>query len=400
MKRLQRGIITGVALIAFTLSVGCGKDARFHAREIPLTHENYAYYHRSPFTLVSNRARESTLDPAETTVAVIVKIDDKSLNELGAWPWNRAIYREFLAAVREVSPSPRAIYFDVLFEKDEVPPWLRIALRGDERTLSRVEAVCRYGDELLAKEMREGSNVFLRAPLAETTARYTNTNTAKAVDALTRTLLARSIPHTRERHKRFRAEYFAAEPMLLPYTSGLRGYAASPLTRDADDVVRRVDLLHALCVAKTCVFVPSLPLLLALDYFGLPRKRTADAVTHFALGDVLAIDTPHGGTLRIPIDREGCMRINYAGRETRTIPVDGEVRKVHAVEAVSFVDVLNREYSALERIRGKYLFVGAFSTRVATPMRSPYGLMFRVTHLANAFNTLVTKRFLPIVDKE
>lgn len=53
--------------------------------------------------------------------AVIVAIDEKSLNELGQWPWPRTVIAELIEAIGETGPA--AIGVDVLMpEPDRMSP--------------------------------------------------------------------------------------------------------------------------------------------------------------------------------------------------------------------------------------------------------------------------------------
>jgi Predicted transmembrane sensor domain len=52
---------------------------------------------------------------------VVVAIDDESLQELGRFPWDRAVYAPFLDMVNQPGYEPKAIGFDIVFNEESDP---------------------------------------------------------------------------------------------------------------------------------------------------------------------------------------------------------------------------------------------------------------------------------------
>lgn len=52
---------------------------------------------------------------------VVVAIDDESLQDLGRFPWDRAVYPQFLDMINQPGNEPKAIAFDVLFNEESNP---------------------------------------------------------------------------------------------------------------------------------------------------------------------------------------------------------------------------------------------------------------------------------------
>lgn len=52
---------------------------------------------------------------------VVVAIDDESLQELGRFPWDRAVYAPFLDALNQPGYEPKAIAFDIVFNEASDP---------------------------------------------------------------------------------------------------------------------------------------------------------------------------------------------------------------------------------------------------------------------------------------
>ena len=48
---------------------------------------------------------------------VIVKIDDKSLQKIGQWPWNKKIFNDALIKIEK--DSPRVVAYDILFLENQ-----------------------------------------------------------------------------------------------------------------------------------------------------------------------------------------------------------------------------------------------------------------------------------------
>jgi adenylate cyclase len=52
---------------------------------------------------------------------IVVAIDDESLQELGRFPWDRAVYPVFLDMINQPGNEPKAIAFDILFNEESNP---------------------------------------------------------------------------------------------------------------------------------------------------------------------------------------------------------------------------------------------------------------------------------------
>lgn len=61
----------------------------------------------------NNMKQTATHDPDPHIV--VIAIDDRSINELGIFPWDRSIYASLLATINEPDFEPKAIAFDIVF---------------------------------------------------------------------------------------------------------------------------------------------------------------------------------------------------------------------------------------------------------------------------------------------
>jgi adenylate cyclase len=52
---------------------------------------------------------------------IVVAIDDQSLQDLGRFPWDRAVYPQFLDMLNQPGNEPKAIAFDILFNEESDP---------------------------------------------------------------------------------------------------------------------------------------------------------------------------------------------------------------------------------------------------------------------------------------
>lgn len=108
---------------------------------------------------------------------VVVAIDEKSLQEVGRWPWPRAVHAELLHRLKDA--GARYVFEDVIYSETEQDP-TRDLVREIERTVSRGagdekaraevsrlrDALSRVegrqtGDEKLSQALRDVGNVFL-----------------------------------------------------------------------------------------------------------------------------------------------------------------------------------------------------------------------------------------------
>lgn len=66
-----------------------------------------------------NMGKAKQGQPSENIV--VVAIDDESLQELGRFPWDRAVYPAFLDMINQPGSEPKAIAFDVVFNEESDP---------------------------------------------------------------------------------------------------------------------------------------------------------------------------------------------------------------------------------------------------------------------------------------
>ncbi|MCL5024191.1 MAG: adenylate/guanylate cyclase domain-containing protein [Nitrospirae bacterium] len=92
------------------------------------------------------RLRNALLRQPPSAGITVVEIDEKSIKEIGRWPWNRDVFAELLTKVS--AQRPKVIGIDVMFIERETP----------ERDKKLAEAITRAGNVVLATpfEVPEG----------------------------------------------------------------------------------------------------------------------------------------------------------------------------------------------------------------------------------------------------
>lgn len=139
------------------------------------------------------------------------------------------------------------------------------------------------------------------------------------------------------------------------------------------------------------VFLPSTTFALALDYWG---AGAADCTV--APGKEIQVNTPAKGIIRIPVDQNCAMIINYAGYPSsaaadgyRTFPV----RSYAGYWRQTPEDP--ETWPETRAVKGKIILVGAFDKGMADDQKqTPFGMMFGIEIHANSLNTLISGNYV------
>ncbi len=307
----------------------------------------------------------------------IIGIDEKSLREVGRWPWSRGRIADLLQLLSD--EKPRVIAFDILFSEPERSDTLELirALRGGtpipaqlSETLEKYEREA-DGDGQFAEAIRQSGRVVLPIAMAVPTDRQRLGETddeapillaqssfglvqGLRVEALFRPIEARSLTPPIER--------------LARHTAALGHVYSMP---ERDGVLR----WEYLALKHGEDYYPSFGLQVAREALGLRREET-----RLLLGEAVQL-----GPIRIPTDERGRMLVNYVGREG-TYPI------------FSATDVLHRRIPP-GHFRDKILLVGAtalgtYDLRV-TPLSAN---MPGVEKNATVIDNILRRRFLHRTD--
>ena len=232
--------------------------------------------------------------PRSSAPAVIVAIDERSLDERGQWPWPRTLVAQLMAAINAAQPA--AVGVDLLFvEPDRSAPG---------------------ADGILAQAIQPGKVVMGIAGLEYRDRRYPFPPSV----APTRISSMRQLPL-----RRFDG-HLQSRPEINKAADG-RGLISS----DAKEVVRRVPLVARIGQ----VIVPALSVESLRVATGVPLFRITDGGgEHVALGV---------GNVHVPLQSDGTMYVYFGYDDPERI--------------VSAEDVLSGRASP-ELLRGKIVLLG------------------------------------------
>ncbi|MEK6795869.1 MAG: CHASE2 domain-containing protein, partial [Spirochaetota bacterium] len=144
-------------------------DFRFFFRE---DHSNPERYHENQFTSPA-RQRVIEVKGGEMVAeerwnqyqAVVVKIDDESLETFGEWPFPRDVHAQMLKAAREA--GSKSTLFDVLFiVPQKVPAAITLATKDNPSLYAQMQRIYAGMDSTLAREIERSGNIYLDLSVA------------------------------------------------------------------------------------------------------------------------------------------------------------------------------------------------------------------------------------------
>lgn len=366
-------------------------DFRFFFREDHSTPERY---HENPFTSPT-RQRVIEVKGGEMVAeerwnqyeAVVVKIDDETLEAFGEWPFPRDVHAQMLKSAREA--GSKATLFDVLFiVPQKVPAAITLATKDNPSLYAQMQRIYAGMDSTLAREIERSGNVYLDLSVAyqENKDPGFQARISEMEDILQRHYLP--IGDYNKRQLKF--GYMGYQPLLTQYARASKGTGLINVDTkieenpaEDDEVIRQFPLVYPMQNGK---FLPGNVLLMAMDYYGATKNDLT-----IKIGEYIKIKSPAKGVKTIPIDSRGRVLINFSGKET--IFYKGKAQ--HAVRSVSYRDVVQKKPDVMSEIKDKYLFVGAFSFGMANDVHlTPYDKMFGISVMANTFNTIITEQFI------
>jgi adenylate cyclase len=338
----------------------------------------FNYLHPAVFDLADLKASDLrmyvTRRPPLTGAVVIAAIDEKSIAELGHWPWPRSVEARLDDALRDYKAA--VVGYDVLFsepDEDDVQAKriaaslkkLGVADAAIEQTLGTgndlafADAVKQQGSTFLSYAFEKhfkGAQQFLAVPVP---------TGFKTVPPLAYNLV-RELPDAAPKLLIAARAYLPPIPVLNNSARGI-GYVDY---EDDSDGVSRTEIAVIRFGKRYCV-----PLYLALSaaYLKNPPLRLiigADGVRQVALGDE-----------EIPVDEIGRMLIDFRG-PPGTFP------------AYSIADLIGHRVSP-DAISGKIVLVGLTAHALGDRMVTPTGGDFPGVEIhANAIDNVLRGDFV------
>jgi len=297
--------------------------------------------------------------------AVIVDLDEKSLNQLGQWPWPRYRVATLLEKIKELGAS--GVGLDVIFaEPDQTSPrLLQQSIRKDlgiDFQLKGLPDKFRDNDSLLANTLASGNftlgyklisqNHANKQPClikAQKIITHGDTNSLSLGDTL------------------FNSKGVVCNITKLASAANSSGFINS--LPDIDGILRRSPLL----LQHNGEIYPSLAMATLLKTLGhnqLIVKTNSMGVESISINETV-----------IPTDSYGNLLINYYGKQK-------------GFEYISAVDVLNNRV-AKKKIDGKIVFIGTSATGLNDLRVTPLDVNFPGVEIhATLVDNIINNEFL------
>lgn len=267
-----------------------------------------------------------------TTSVAIIDIDDKSLQEIGRWPWPRSQIAALIQSAQEAGAV--VIAFDVLFPEKEtnIVDQLEEEMNKQKMTypqltpiLDKLKPIFDY-DSQLAETLKQGDVVL----------GMTFSPTQQAIGQLPNPVINLDSFNQTQFGMIIASGYIANIPILV---NAAKNEGFVNVFADADGVIRRVPLF----INYKNNLYPSLAL---------------EAVRVFLLSKVSLITAPYGDTLRLEGVRLGNHIIPTDNKSNVIIPFLG---KSFTMPFYSATDVIHKKIPK-DALQGKIIFVGTSAT--------------------------------------
>jgi len=309
----------------------------------------------------------------------LVTIDEKSLDELGRWPWPRTRMAELLDAM--VKYDPKVIGFDVVWSEPDENSQLKGLLAVQEKWKA-IQGKHREFEDYLRQAIEKSDTDKILAQSIASSKRTVlgyffhfgekEEGSAKRkpqddLPALSTFNLVRFTSPAAQKVPLFEAR--AAEVNLPVIAEAAEGAGYFNIFPDEDGTVRWIPLVIRyadrhycpLSIAVLQKYLDNLPLSLRIAEFGVEEIR---------LGDVV-----------LPTNEEGRMLINYRGPQ-----------KMFPHHSAS--DVLHRRLPP-EALKGKIILVGATAMGIYDMRVTPFAHVFPGLEIhANVIDAVLQQQFL------
>jgi len=274
----------------------------------------------------------------ESTPAVVVEIDEKSLAALGQWPWPRTILAELIRDIEKYKPS--AIGVDILMpDADRLSPHqLLQRARQRDPVLAERLATLTSNDTDLASAIGAGPVVLGLVGMPDTTGKTLRAPPFTVADAERREGIASAAPGI--------GQFRGAFPSIDELDRAAAGHGLMSVNDPAKGVIRRIPLVAS--INGTLAPALSLEMLrVALHAPALRLQVTGSAVHAVSVGNFTA-----------PTEEDGSVRIYYSPRDARRY--------------VSALDVLDGRVDP-SMLQGKLVLVGVTGLALADYQNTPLG---------------------------
>ena len=310
---------------------------------------------------------------------VLVLVDEKSLKEIGRWPWPRD--KQALLVDQIHAGEPAVLGLDIIYgepeESDtvrEIKSWLAATQQKEplsSKVLGRLEARLHAldTDQQFAQSLARAGDVVLAMPffVPESQPADSLTDTTHTVPELLRRSEFMVVKQTKSAQESHPYVATALLPPIDTFAHQAKGLGHVYRLPDHDGITRR----EVLALHHEDAYYPSFALEIARLYLGRTREHMA-----LLLGDGVQV----GATL-VPTDQKLRMLINYAGRELR-------------FPWVSATDVIHHQIPS-NLFRGKAVLVGTAALGTYDQLSTPFSANFSgVEKNATVIENILHERFL------
>jgi adenylate cyclase len=232
---------------------------------------------------------------------IIIDIDEKSLSEIGQWPWPRTVLADLVAKLARI--GVRAIAFDVVFaEPDRLSPENLVkALPGLPPDAAEAIAKLQSSDELFASVIKQAPVVLGRAAVlggqggAATSPRTTPVATISTSGA-----------QGTDPHKKL-IRFGNIVPNLALLEAAAPGLGIFMLAEERDNIVRRVPM----AIVSGDQIYPSL----VVEMLRIATRQSAYAIRSNPAGvESIRVGAAGQGGVQIPTDDQGRVWVHFAER--------------------------------------------------------------------------------------
>jgi adenylate cyclase len=306
----------------------------------------------------------------------ILAIDEKSLREVGQWPWPRAIHAQLIRQLKQL--GVKCVFYDVFFPEPErtqekmlnqLETVLNSAIQGDSKTATKIRSsvlsdirefqATQNGDKVFSQAIQDTGNVFL--PIEPITngkeGRTPNAESLHLTDA--------------QLFGGFTDSFINAQSLIISIPDLQEHVADSGHTRyfpDPDGIYR----YYPTVMTYSGVLIPNLSLQVARVFQGIKDPVKVYEGDHVEVGES-----------KIPILDLGFALINFCGpRGTFT--------------TISASDVLNGRVSP-ETLKGSIVLIGATADGLYDLRPTPFTRASPGVEInANIIENVLDKHFLTL----
>jgi len=323
--------VAGVVAVLYLLSVG---------ESFELRTQDYRFQLRGE--------RESN------PVIQIVFMGDESTKVLGRWPWRRRYHAALIHALSQY--KPRVIGYDVLF----------------------TEPVTDFpeDDRFLAKATKKAGNVYYPFFFTMKEEKEVRGETGPQLN------IEEFALNYQIREKDHFIQASEATLPIIDLAATMKGTGFVNVRPDMDGTTRRVPLV----MEYQGRLYPSLSLKLVSDYLGVEKNNI-----RVIPGQYIELKGSQLGDIKIPVDREGQMLVNYPGGIESLWTSDF----IQVLQSYKQAEIGEEPIIGLSDFKDKIVLVGLTATGSADLRAIPFAPLYpQVGVLASAINSVLNQDFL------